>query len=206
MISLFVQKHPVSLIDIDTTTFNNHMQNFKLWLSDISWGWPTLIKFIKLRYKSNKMHKWFVNDFMQQEDQAYLSTYLTNIGFKVHNVSRALVAQTKMPQEVYDAMGGRQNEFEEVDIIGVMSYVMHERLQGVTVQLEKHNLLDIITLKNIYIGNGVIATIMSNIYESQLQEELEEHYVGAVIAGAIVDVAILSALLYQASQFLTSCF
>lgn len=164
-------------------------------LKAFAFGLPLLVKLCELRHKSNKSFNWFVNDFMQQEEQSYIAQYLTNIGFKVHSTSRALVAQTQLPKEVYDAMGGRQNDMEEIDVYGVMEYVMHERMQGVFAQLEKHNLLDIITLKHIYIGNGIICTVMSNLYEAEYQELKEEEPCYTALTGLIVEIAAMICLL-----------
>lgn len=154
-------------------------------------GWPLAIKAVKLKQQSTDLFDWFVNDFMIQEEQQYLVQYLNNIGFRVQERSRALIAQTKLPQEVYDAMGGRQNDMEDIDVYGVMEYVMHERMQGVFVQLEKHNLLDVVTLKHIYLGNGVILTMLSNVHEAEFQDMLENEPVLVAAFGIATEVLML---------------
>ena len=154
-------------------------------------GWPLAIKAIKLKRQSAKLFDWFLNDFMEQDEQQYLVQYLNNIGFRVQERSRALIAQTKLPQEVYDAMGGRQNDMEDIDVYGVMSYVMHERMQGVFAQLEKHNLLDVVTLKHIYLGNGVILTMLSNVHEAEFQDMLENEPVLVAAFGIVTEVLML---------------
>lgn len=154
-------------------------------------GWPLAIKAIKLKRQSAKLFDWFLNDFMAQDEQQYLVQYLNNIGFRVQERSRALIAQTKLPQEVYDAMGGRQNDMEDIDVYGVMEYVMHERMQGVFAQLEKHNLLDVVTLKHIYLGNGVILTMLSNVHEAEFQDMLENEPVLVATFGIATEVLML---------------
>lgn len=154
-------------------------------------GWPLAIKAIKLKRQSAKLFDWFLNDFMEQDEQQYLVQYLNNIGFRVQERSRALIAQTKLPQEVYDAMGGRQNDMEDIDVYGVMEYVMHERMQGVFAQLEKHNLLDVVTLKHIYLGNGVILTMLSNVHEAEFQDMIENEPVLVAAFGIATEVLML---------------
>jgi hypothetical protein len=88
-------------------------------------------------------------------------------------------------------MGGRQNDMEDIDVYGVMEYVMHERMQGVFVQLEKHNLLDVVTLKHIYLGNGVILTMLSNVHEAEFQDMLENEPVLVAAFGIATEVLML---------------
>lgn len=102
-----------------------------------------------------------------------LSSYFNAMGYAVHEKSRALIAQFKLPSETVQHIG---HEHIDIDSEQIISHIVTERLQGVYAILERQHLLDVITVDNIYRGEGVVLSILSTVANKELNDVQDDKY------------------------------
>lgn len=145
--------------------------------------WQSIVQFYKLRKKSIKTYaEWC--EFIGSPDNIQFFTLLRNLGFYASNNKRYFVSQVQLPQEIYNVISNSVTEVD--DSLGIAEEVIKSRMEPILLKLINTGWIDTITLSHAYMGNGVVATIMSNVYEVDLQslkesDTLKYAYIGIAI-------------------------
>lgn len=147
------------------------------------WPFAKLKKLKTLNAEAQKWHDYIV-DYISDEQNKYFFTFLKNSGFAQFDEQRCFIVHTQLPAEVIATLTG--SEFEPIDSVNIVEHIMYEKMQPVFNQLVNNNLLDIITIRHTYVGNGTIRTVMSNVAELEYLAYAETLNVKALRIAATV--------------------
>lgn len=152
-------------------------------LLTILWPFSFLWNLTKYeRLSKNTYYDWLA--FMAEPTQSVFFEVIQNLGFLRIDGQRSLVAQHQLPTEIYNVIGQQMTEAE--DMTGIAEEIVKSRMEPVLLKLLDSGWIDVITLKHIYGGNGLVITFMSNVYETQYQElRQSSKFWAALIAGCI---------------------
>ena len=163
------------------------LHNVKLAL----WPFGVIRRLNKLDAEANKWHQYLL-DYLNDPEHEYFLTFLKNSGFALFNEQRCFIVHTQLPAEVIATIQG--TEFEALDSVAIVEHIMHERMEPVFNQLVQNNLLDVVTLRHNYTGNGIIRTVMSNVAELEYLAYAEEQPLRLLRRSAAIWKILLSAL------------
>lgn len=122
----------------------------------------------KLKHLSSKTYyKWL--KFIESREQVELFNALNSLQFMRSDSQRALIAQHKLPTSIYNVIKGEFTEYD--DVSGIADELIKSRLEPVLLGLLNSGWVDTITFHHLYLGNGIVVTFLSNVYEIEYHTE-----------------------------------